>query len=251
MKRVVLLLALFAVPAFAQDAAKGKGELTDAKVIFQKADEATKAVKSVKYEATFKGLGAAESRTPKVEGTVIITGRNNGRPEKFRYEAKVTPPGSSETKEVKVAGDGDNFYVLDMAEKKAYEDIDPAVLGPRTGGPASRLVMGEFAHPTPFNDEVNGKKHEFKGVEDIGGEKCYHVIVEYATEQSQQADWWFSINDFLPRRVDRLFPPQGESTERGGSQTIITKLTADPKIEDGTFKLTVPEGFTKVDDFAP
>lgn len=251
MKRVALVLALFAVPVLAQDAPKGKGELKDAKEIFQKADEATKAVKAVKYEATFKGLGSAESRMPKVEGTVIMTGRNNGRPEKFHYDAKITPPGSSETKQVKVAGDGENFYVQDIAEKKAYEDIDPAVLGPRTGGPTTRLVMGEFAHPTPFSDEINGKKHEFKGVDDVGGEKCYHVVVEYATEQSQQADWWFSINDLLPRRVDRQFPPQGESTERGGTQLIVTKLAVDPKIDDSTFKLTVPEGFTKVDDFAP
>lgn len=250
MKRAMLMLTLFAVPVLAQDAAKGKGELTDAKEIFQKADDATKAVKAVKYEGASKGLGAGEARAPKVEGSILMAGRNNGQPEKFMFDVKVAPPGSSETRQVKVASDGENFYVLDLAEKKAYEDIDPAVMG-RTGGAARALVMAEFVHPTPFTDEIKGKKHELKGVEEVGGEKCYHVVVEYDTPRPQTADWWFSVNDFLPRRVDRWFPPQGESTERGGTQIIITKLTADPKVDDASFKLAVPEGFTKVDDFAP
>jgi len=249
MKRAIVVAMLFAMPAFAQEAGKGKGEMTDAKEVFQKADDAAKAVKSVKYEATSKGLGAAEARAPKLEGTAILVGWDNNTVEKWFYDVKVTPPGSSEAKAVKVAGDGENFYLLDMGEKKFYEDIDRAVIG-RTGGAALALTMAEFVHPTPFSDEINGDKHEFKGTTDVAGEKCYEVHVKYANVP-QEAHWFFSTKDFLPRRVDRWRPAQEEGGERGGSQLIITKLTVDPKIDDSTFKLTMPEGFTKVDDFAP
>lgn len=223
-------------------------EFTDPTEILTKADEASKALNAAKYTAKAKGLGADEPKLPNVECTVYMEGYKNGRPEKFRIEAKITLPGSSEIKDIVFGGDGKDYYLIDHAKKIAYVDIDEAVLG------SSRRVVGfltmlEYVHDQPFSDEIKGETKELKGSEKVGSEDCYHVYVKYA-QPGQEADWYFSKKDFLPRRVDRKFtPPSGG--EPGGRQLIVTSLSPDPKFDKDPFKFELPAGFTKSDDFAP
>jgi outer membrane lipoprotein-sorting protein len=223
-------------------------ELTDPTEILKKADEACKAVDSVKYTATFKGMGAGEAKEPKAEGTVYLFGFKNNSFEKARFEAKVTPPGSTEAKEVIMGTNGNEYYLIDPSKKIAYVDIDPAVLG-GTGRMAGVLTMGEYVHDRPFSDEINAEKKEFKGSEKIGSEDTYHVWVNYG-QQNQEADWYFSKKDFLPRRVDRKLASQSGGEPRG-SRLLVTSLTVAPKPEKDPFKFELPEGYTKSDDFAP
>jgi len=233
--------------AAAQNAGAPSGDLTDPVEILKKADAACKAAKFVQYTASFKGLNAEEARAPKVSGTVVLSGWANGRPEKWRYDLKIERPGSSDVSEATAGSDGKTFFVIDPKTKKAYEDIDPAVLG-STGRAVRGVTMAEFVHNEPFSDEINGEKQELKGVTKVGDEDCYEVLVKYKA-QAQEATWFFSKKDFLPRRVDRVFTNQ--AGEKGGSQLIVTKLTVGPKFDNDPFKLVVPEGFTKTDDFAP
>ena len=55
-------------------AAAAQELLKDPIEILKKADAATKAVKSVQYDADFKGYGAMEDRSARVKGTAIIGG---------------------------------------------------------------------------------------------------------------------------------------------------------------------------------
>lgn len=231
-----------------QDAAMKSADLTDPVEILKKADAACKAVEFIQYTASVQGSGAAESRVGKSSGTVTLKGRKSGGgPEQGRYEAKLQLPGSSDESEVTVGSDGKTYFLIDFKAKKVYEDIDPAVVG--TAGRAVRaLAMGEYFHPEPYSDEIKGKKQELKGTTKVGDEDCYEVNVEYE-QANVEATWFFSKKDFLPRRVDRRF--QTPTGEKGGAQLIVTKLTLDPKLDKDPFKLVVPEGFTKIDDFAP
>ena len=109
-------------------------------------------------------------------------------------------------------------------------------------------TMLEFVHPTPFSDEINADKKELTGSKKIGGEDCYEVHVVYAGGRAE-AIWHFSKTDFLPRaRHDIFTTPAGE---KGGQQRILTDLVVDPKFDKDAFKLTLPKGYTKTDDFAP
>jgi outer membrane lipoprotein-sorting protein len=110
-------------------------------------------------------------------------------------------------------------------------------------------MMIEFLHETPFSDEINGKKQELKGSKKINGEDCYEVHVVYAAEQAPEAIWFFSKKDFLPRcRMDVGKTPDG----RKYVQTkTLSNVVVDPKLDDKTFKLKLPDGYTKTDDFAP
>ena len=149
--------------------------------------------------------------------------------------------------EITVGSDGKTYFLIDAKAKKVYEDIDPAVVG-TAGRSVGLLTMPEYVHPEPFSDEIKGAKQELKGSTKVGDEDCYEVHVTY-TEGGQEATWFFSKKDFLPRRVDRF--RQMPTGEKGSSQLIVTKLTVDPKLDKDPFKLIVPEGFTKIDDFAP
>lgn len=249
--RQLIFPAMFVAMAgglcWAQEA-KSAGDLTDPTEILKKADEASKAISSVKYTATAKGTGAEEKRIPKVEGTVWLSGYQNGRPEKVRFEAKVTPADGSPSREITMGNDGNEYFVLDPAKKIAYVDIDPAVTG-TSGRMVGLLTMLEYVHDAPFSDEINGQEKTLKGIEKVGGEDCYHIYVKYSQE-GQEADWYFSKKDYLPRRVDRKFTPRGGG-EPGGRQLIVTALTVDPKSDKDPFKFDLPEGYEKSDDFAP
>ncbi len=251
MRRAIGVLVSVAIgaTALAQDASKG-AKLTDPVEILKKADEASKPVKSYRYTASAEGLHAEAERLPKVTAKVTVGPTQEGKQPLARTEAKITRPGSSDVEEVTVGSDGENYYVIDGKSKKAYVDLDPGVVGGFrrvVGG----LRMGEYGHATPFSDEINGKVKEFKGIEKVGDEECYHVYVEYSGDfPGFVADWWFSTKDFLPRRSDRT-RTNPQTGEKGGGKLVITGLEVNPKVDAKDFKFTVPEGYTKVDDFAP
>lgn len=215
--------------------------------ILEAADEATKKLESVRYKASIKGIGSMEKTRPMTEGTVIASGEWQTAGYKFRITAKLPPAEGGTAEEFTAGSDGDTYFVVDPQKKIVYEDIDPAVLG-RTGGRASAIQMVEFNHPRPFSDEIGGETAELKGSESVGGVDCDVVHVKYANVP-QDATWYFGKQDHLPRRVIRNFPMQDGSA--GGTDQIITELTVAPKFTDDPFKLVVPEGFTKSDDFAP
>ena len=223
-------------------------ELTDPLEILKKVDAAAKAVKAVKYDATFKPLGASIAQGSEVEGSVVMSGWTGGGLEKFLFEVTVKNAGSSDEQKVTAGGNGEEFFVIDHKTKTAYVDIDPAVLG-RIGGRARNLQTVEFLHPTPFNDEIVGQKQELTGSKKIGGEDCYEVHVVYVNNR-QEAIWHFSKKDFLPRgRMDINKDESGTIVRQ--SQRFLTNLEVDPKLDDSLFKVKVPEGYTKTDDFAP
>lgn len=249
MKRTICMLlglSLVSVTAMAGD--KKSGELTDPTEILRKADAAAKAVKVVKYDVVFEGLGNAQARFPKVEASIIMSGFASGAPEKIAIEAKYNQPGSTETRRVTSGSDGDMYFVVDHQAKKAYEDIDPQVVG-SVGRIVAMAMVLELGHEHPFTDEINGKVKELKGSKSINGEDCYEVYIVYATPQEQAVTWYVSKKDFLPRgRIDLRPGPDGLVPTR---QKMIANLVTDPKLDKDTFKLKLPKGYSKTDDFAP
>lgn len=250
MKRMLLVLplALFAVSARAEEPAKG-GKLTDAVEILKKADEACKPVKSIKYTAAGEGLFGDAEKQPKVSGTIISMPPVEKKPAMFRASVKVQKPGSTDVDEVTAGCDGDLFYVIDHKNKKVYQDVDPAVFG-SFRRQIHAIRMAEFGHESPFGDEIGGKVKELVGVEKVGDEECYHIHVEYSVQEGLATDWWISTKDFLPRRADRV-QTDSASGNKGGGKMVLTGLEINPKAEEKSFALVVPEGYTKVDDFAP
>lgn len=227
---------------------KKGGELTDPLEILKKADAATKAVNAVQIDITLEGEGAMAARVGSVKASYIARRTEHGAAKYWMSTAEVKRPGSSEVKKIKGGTDGEDFYVIDYATKKAYLDMDPSVMG-RTGQALRRAMMNEFLHDAPFTDEIDAPKKELKGSVVIAGEDCYEVLVVYSTERPQSSTWCFSKKDFLPRR--RIQHRSGPDGQTGAIVTTITKLVVDPKIGPDTFKFKLPDGFEQIDDFAP
>jgi len=249
MKRTIcLVLGLSFISAVALADDKKTDELTDPLEILKKVDAAAKAVKTVKYDLVFEADGAMAQRSPKLTCTVLMSGFVSGAPEKYVIDAAVSMPDSAEPRKISCGTDNDMFFLVDHAAKKAYEDIDPAVMG-AAGGFLMRGTMIEFVYDTPFSDEINGRSQKLTGSKTLDGHDCYEVHVVYAAERAPEATWYFSKKDFLPRgRIDHYTLPNNET---GTTTKMVTRLVVDPKLDEDAFKLKLPEGYTKTDDFAP
>jgi len=214
--------------------------------ILKKVDAATKALTTVSYKASTQGEGWLATRVPKIEGKVVASGKWESELGKLRVDAKVAMPDSAETREFSIGNDGDEYYLIDPVKKLVYADLDPQVMG-SDGRLAGSLLMREFNHPTPFSDEINSDKAEIIGSEKVGDQDCYVINVLYRPKL--EAVWYFSKKDFLPRRVDRI--NLSPTDERGSAQLVVTDLVTEVKGAEDAFKLEVPEGYEKTDEFAP
>jgi outer membrane lipoprotein-sorting protein len=244
----VAVLLLFAAPFTVADEKKPPAELTDPVEVLKKMDAAIKAVESVAYDIEFEPTGDAVKFLPKGKGTVILSGWSEGRPKMFRVDTDAVMPQATASTRLTAGADGENYYLIDHANKKVYEDIDPGVMG-KGGQVAFSAVMPEFVHPTPFEDEIEkSEKQTMKDAAKLGDHDCYVVFVEYKGGQ-RKSSWYISKQDFLPRRrVDHWDMP---GTAVGDLRKTITKLVIDPKLEPDAFKCKLPAGFEKIDDFAP
>ncbi len=244
-KMIGLTVGLSMICAYAR--ADEKPAESEAVQILKKVDAAARAVKAVKYHVKGKGTGSIAARAGEIEATVIFTGLVGMAPEKYFCDARVKTPGSKEAKHITVGSDGEEYYLLDHTEKKAYVDIDPAVLGLMGRVPQS-LIMIEFLHPTPFQDEIDGKAQKLLSTKTIDGVECYVIEVEYSMND-RKAVWSFGKKDYLPReRLDQFAMPDGS---KAGQLKVITNLDVHPRIDDSIFKFKLPKGYTNIDDFAP
>lgn len=247
MKRTICLAmcALLPLTAVRAEEEKQPAELTDPVEILKRMDEAAKVVKTVAYDIEFEATGDATKFVASGKGSAILKGWTGRLPEKYRLDVEIRKEGA-ESRRVSAGADGEHYYLIDHSTKTAHEDIDPAVMG-SASSVLITAVVAEFVHPKPFDDEINAKTHEFKGIETVAGVECYVVAVEY--QIGRKATWFVGKNDFLPRRRIDHFDDSGLG--KGDVRKTITRLVVDPNLEEDAFKLKLPEGFTKTDDFAP
>jgi len=240
----VVLLA--AVAAYAEEPTAAEGA-PDPKEILRKADAAIKKVDAVRFSAVSTPTGVALNFASAAEGEAVLVGWNQewGMPQRFYVHVETSREGSEQ--ELTGGGNGETFFLIDHASKKAYEDMDPAVMG-SSAMTLQRFGMQEFVHSAPFDDELKAEKIEYQGTETVNGEACHKVHVEYAGGQGVST-WSFAESDYLPRRrvLHFSFGDQGE-----GSLTIeIKKLEIDPEVDASLFTMKLPAGYEKVNDFAP
>ena len=223
------------------------GDDNEAVAILRKADAAIKAVDGVRYKIHTRPTGVVTNFASAAEGEAVMWGWDGRGAEKSYAHLEGTRPGSDEPMRISGGGDGEMYFLLDHQAHKAYEDIDPGVLG--TGGQAlSSFLMVEFVHPAPFDDEISADKVELVGKQDVAGASCYKIDVTYSGGRGRST-WLISTEDYLPRGRIRYFsiPQQGEGT----LEVTLSEIEVNPEIEPAIFRLQLPAGYEKVDDFAP
>ena len=235
-----------ALPAETASAPQPDPDEPEALRILRRADAATRAVQSVRYRASSVPSGVATNFVTPAEGEVLMSGWTGAGLEKYRTHIATAKTSSAEAQEFTAGGNGDLYYLVDHPSKKIYVDMDPNVIGSsaRTVG---SIQMIEFVHPTPFSDEINGDNAELQGIEKVAGVDCYKIDVTYSGGQGRSI-WYFSTADLLPRRRVRIVnTPDGD----GSIEITISDLTIAPEVTPGAFEVESPEGYQRIDDFAP
>ena len=225
-------------PADAESQAK-------AKAILEAADEAIKKVEAASFKGRLEPSGIALNFVQASKGYGVMSGwqADYGMPKYFHGVSETTRDG----KDVKIegGGNGDTFYVIDHANKKGYEDMDPGVMG-SMGNALRGIGLMELVHPSPFDDELESEL-TYLGTEDVDGVLCDKINVVY-TGGRGESTWFIAQEDHLPRRRVRHFKtPQGD----GAIEITISELNIGPKIDSSQFTMTLPEGYESIDDFAP
>lgn len=256
MKRTMLLVfGVFVVVAFAMG---GTANATDegdkvavqsgeAKEVLKKCAAALKRVKFAQYHGKYEGTGWIKQHVADVEGLAVLGEPAEHDVPRFRCEVKVTPPNSEETLEFTVGADGDLFYLVDPKKKIVYADMDDAVLGSQQRN-LRRVLLLDFVADEPLEADLKVDNIELKETVEIGGEACHQVRV--IQSETREVIWYISAKDFLPRRVDRVYR-QEAGGEEAFTRLEIADLKATSTLDIAPFKLTVPPGYKRTDDFAP
>lgn len=249
MRHAICLLLGLCLVGFAwaqEEKASTEAKSAEAIEILKKVDATIKAVDSVRYDVKTTPEGIATDFVSAVQGTTIMEGWNGNVPDRFHTHVKTTKTGTDEPLELTGGGDGETYFIINHTTKKAYEDMDPAVMG-SAANTLRAAAMVEFVHDTPFDDELHADEVELQGIEKIGNEKCYKIHVVYAGGQGSST-WYFSKKDYLPRRRTRhIDVPQGS----GSIEVVITNLETNPEVSADLYKLKLPEGYEQIDDFHP
>lgn len=243
---MILGLACLAVAVRADQTKEAPSAGGDGAAVLEKARESMKSLTAVKYKADYKATGWLVERVPQISATVLLAGQSKWKIDRFHFEGTVQPPKAEAGKKVTAGCDGDFYFLIDEESKTVYEDIDPAVLG-SSGRTIPRVVISGFTSGDPLAEERKAEKVELRESVDVNGEVCEQVVV--TNEGGRQTIWYISKKDYLPRRMDRVIdhPDNGLGT----TEMVLSHLETNPTIEGKPFKVVVPRGFSKSEDFAP
>lgn len=212
-----------------------------ARDILSKADAALKKIKTVKYDLRVLRIDVPEEAASVMSGPVILLGWNGQTPERFRLEVTTRPAGRDEEATVVVGSDTEQFWALNMRDKKAFTGDKLSSVGPYQALVQFFPVL-EFVLPEPLGDELRGQSIQDLGQAVIGGEECHKIRVAYSSS-SQSVTWYLSTKDNLPRRVDRVFvDPAGDTATRA---SFISNIVVDPELPDDVFTMVIPDEFVK------
>ena len=216
--------------------------------ILKKCADALKEVKYAEYDANYKGTSWAKAYVPDVVGAGKIGVPSELKVERFQCKAKVTPIGSEETVDITAGCDGNTYYVIDASTEKVYADIDPAVMGSKKRDPRV-ILLQDFVSDNPLENELKQTQIQLGEPEKVGEELCYQVKVKMTDSQAAETIICVSQKDYLPRRIVRVY--LNRQGEKGTTEMELSNLVVGSKCDPKKFKLEVPKGFTKTDDFAP
>ena len=210
--------------------------------IFRRAAAAAKTLKTFYFEATLRGIGPLAADVPALWGTVVQGGESTGAVQKFRVMINTNVPGNTLQESAMAGSNGKTFFLVDGANKTVAESDDPAVMGDMAQV-LPYVTVPQLMHPEPFSKEMKADKLEFIGTEIVSGQECYIVQVpgEGAGEQTM---WFFSTQDALPRRVERI---KTDSKGRSGTVRLtLAALSVNPNFGRDPFQTFAGHGYKTI-----
>lgn len=217
-----------------------------AREVLLKSREAIGKSREVRYEADYRATGYIQRWVKDVRGNVLVGEKAKHDVPRFRLESTLPGGEGEEPIRVTVGCDGNDYYLVDEKSKTVYADVDPAVLG-SNARTFQRLILREFGDAEAFKEELKSESLSLGEAESVGGVDC-HVVI-FKKDSPPDTWWWISKEDHLPRRVRRLY--KDEQQGEGSTELTLMSLAANPTTKEESFRLRVPDGFKKTDEFAP
>ena len=212
-------------------------EAPDLREIIRKVNETTRAVTAVSYTARIWPEGA-RGRVPPTHARVVMTDPKIGPGVRFAMEAE-SDEGAPTPFRLTIASDGHMLTRIDWgARQAAIGRADKNEI--RLGQIQWRLLMREFCHLAPFDDELGAEKLTYEGRREINGVDCHVILVQYG-RRGGTSRWYFGVQTHLPQRVDRV---------SDGYVLELADVDTSPDVQDSRFSPTIPREF-EVRDVLP
>jgi peroxiredoxin len=230
----LLAIGILAVPAVGDD--------PDPKEIIAKVDQTIRTIKTVSYKVRIWGEGDIQDRMSRVRANVKAKDAGPERPPYFRIEGDARLPGSEEAQPFRVILGEKQAMSINEKEKLCTVGDLPVgfdLIADLIIEPTRSVIMHEFLHRAPFEDELKADSYRYEGQKTISGTACHVIHVTYAAAVAQ-ARWYFGIDDFLPHRVDRFVNAEGVT---GARVSELIQLDTTPNFDEKTFAIDVPEGY--------
>ncbi len=204
--------------------------------ILRNADEAAKALTTIRYDAKYEGTGSQAVVTPLVKGQVILV-KSNFRVQNLKVDFTTYRVQKLEGAITKKTGlfHRRRMILLDHTERVAIEGNGSL----RSLDSGNNLYLSEFSSSNPYDDEINANQVTLEGRSYVEETLCDVLLVDY--DGRFQSRWFFSVDDHLPRRIERI---RNRAGVPGARILTISNLEVNSEVDDSVFALEIPEGYS-------
>ncbi len=204
--------------------------------ILRNADEAAKALTTIRYDAEYEGTGSQAVVTPLVTGQITLV-KSDFRVQNLKVDFTTYRVQKLEGAITKKTGlfHRRGMILLDHTERVAIEGNGSL----RSLGSGNNLYLSEFSSSNPYDDEINANQVTLEGRTYVKETLCDVLLVDY--DGRSRSRWFFGVDDHLPRRIERLRNRDGVP---GARILTISNLELNFEVDDSVFALEIPEGYS-------
>lgn len=202
-----------------------EGYTVDPYRVFAQSDSILSGINAVEYSFSFSGTGALSNIIPELEGTTCLGFQSgidhplmNHSIEYILSEGtirNIRAPSSFVATE-------DSVYFIDNTRNEAYRAEYSLSSHDMFDFPPSSLMM-EYVVSNPFMDEMLADSIVILFPVDRSGITCHVFHVYYADHRGSEAVWFISMEDLMPRAVERI-GYYGSASLPGGQLLEISNL---------------------------
>ncbi|MDX2132034.1 MAG: TlpA disulfide reductase family protein [Planctomycetota bacterium] len=221
-----------------------------ARELFVRAARSIREAKSITYSARSYSTGSflgstsrairADARQVRAPGGILPGWR-------LRLTGQISAPGGKDPwTDFDVAWLVNGVEWVDHTARTVIEKSGIDARRARGVNAIAAVRLDDLTSPQPFARELAGSEFEPQPTQDLDGTRCEGVLVTF-NDGRNRAVWYFSEDDHLPRRVERIITSKDTETGRVVLEwTNVRVDTADPAPTLlASLRVDVPEGYTE------
>ena len=219
-----------------------EGYTADPYRVFAQSDSVLSCINTIEYNFTFSGTGSLSNIIPLMDGMTSL-GFLPGIDHPLMYHTieNMTNPGAIRNILIpsSYVVSQDSVYFINHSKSLIYSTSYNRTADEMFDFPLASLMM-EFVVSRPFTDEMLAESIAVLFPVELNGVLCHVFHVYY--DEGTEAVWFLSIDDLLPRAVERI-DYYGPASAPGGQLLEITDLNPGSPMPTTP---TVPDNYTGI-----